>query len=151
METQIPSVVAVVVTTGPGPGLDATLTSLMAQDYESLSILLLANDAPEDLADRVAAVSPQTLVKVLQENRGYAAACNEATLMVSGAELMLFCHDDVRLEPSCVSELVACLYRNNAGIVTPKFVDYFDAELLTHVGQQSDRFGSVTERIEVGR
>ncbi len=150
METQIPSVVAVVVTTGPGPGLDATLTSLMAQDYESLSILLLANDAPEDLADRVAAVSPQTLVKVLQENRGYAAACNEATLMVSGAELMLFCHDDVRLEPSCVSELVACLYRNNAGIVTPKFVDYFDAELLTHVGQQSDRFGSVTERIEVG-
>ena len=34
METRAPSVVAVVVTTGPAPHLGATLASLAGQDYD---------------------------------------------------------------------------------------------------------------------
>ena len=43
METRAPAVVAVVVTTGPGPELEATLASLVSQDYADLSLLVLAN------------------------------------------------------------------------------------------------------------
>ena len=49
--------VAVVVTTGPGPDLEATLASLVAQDYAELSLLVLANGDHPDVSGRVAAVA----------------------------------------------------------------------------------------------
>ncbi|HSN01981.1 MAG TPA: glycosyltransferase family 2 protein [Acidimicrobiales bacterium] len=150
MESRAPAVVAVVVTTGPGPGLEATVASLAAQDYPELSLLIVANGEHENVAARVAALAPQAFVRQLEENRGFAAACNEAALMVEGATFLLFCHDDVRLDPDAVTQMVASAYRTNAGIVTPKFVDYDDPLVLLHVGQNSDRFGVVQERVEVG-
>ena len=150
VDTRAPAVVAVVVTTGPGPGLEATIASLVAQDYENLSVLVMANGDPIDVVDRVAIVAPQTFVKVQETNLGFAAACNEAASMVSGATFMVFCHDDVRLQPGCVSQMVEAAFRQNAGIVTPKIVDYDDPMILVHVGQVADRFGSVRERIEIG-
>jgi GT2 family glycosyltransferase len=150
MESRAPAVVAIVVTTGPGPGLEATLASLAAQDYSELSILVVANGEHENVAARVAAVAPQAYVRQLEENRGFAAACNEAALMVEGATFLLFCHDDVRLDADAVTQMVASAYRTNAGIVTPKVVDYDDPMVLVHVGQNCDRFGVVQERVETG-
>jgi GT2 family glycosyltransferase len=46
--------------------------------------------------------------------------------------------------------MVEAAYRTNAGIVTPKVVAYEDPLVLLHVGQTSDRFGVVRERIEAG-
>jgi GT2 family glycosyltransferase len=144
--------VAVVVTTGSGIGLETALGSLTVQDYDELSILVLANgQAPDaDLAARVAAIAPAAFVRVLDENRGFGAACNEASLMVEGATFYLFCHDDVRFTPSAVRQMVEGAFRANAGIVTPKYVYYDDPRRLLHVGQLVDRFGSVHERIEHG-
>ena len=150
METRAPAVVAVVVTTGSAPGLEATLASLTAQNYEELSLLVLANGADENVAARVAAVAPLAFVKVLEENRGYAAACNEAAVMVEGSAFFLFCHDDVKLDPDAVAIMVEAAFRTNAGVVTPKFVSYEDPMVLLHVGQTCDRFGVVRERVEVG-
>ena len=150
MESRAPAVVAVVVTTGPGPGLEATLASIVAQDYEELSLLVMANGADEHVAARVAQVAPQAFVKVLDQNRGYAAACNEASLMVEGSAFFLFCHDDVRLDPDCVGLMVEAAFRTNAGVVSPKFVHYDDPLVLLHVGQTSDRFGVVRDRVEAG-
>ena len=150
METRAPAVVAVVVTTGPGPGLDATLASLVAQDFEQLSILVVANGDTTDVGERVAAVAPHAFIKFLDENRGFAAACNEGALMVDGAAFFLFCHDDVRLEPDAVQRMVEAAYRTNGGIITPKVVDYDDPLVLLHVGQNCDRFGVVRERIQPG-
>ena len=150
METRAPAVVAVVVTTGPGPGLEAALASIVAQDYEELSLLVVANGTDEHVATRVAAVAPLAFVRVLDENLGFAAACNEASLMVDGAAFLLFCHDDVRLDSDCVGLMVEAAFRTNAGIVTPKFVSYDDPLVLTHVGQTCDRFGVVRDRVEAG-
>ena len=50
MESRAPAVVAVVVTTGPGPGLEATLASLAAQDYPELSLLVVANGEAEHVS-----------------------------------------------------------------------------------------------------
>src|ERR1019366_5226906 len=150
MESRAPAVVAVVVTTGPGPGLEATLASLVAQDYEELSLLVVANGEPEHVATRVAAIAPTAFVRSLEENKGFGAACNEAALMIEGSAFFLFCHDDVRLESDAIQQMVEAAFRANAGIVTPKVVTYEDPLILLHVGQTSDRFGVVRDRVEAG-
>ncbi len=150
MDTRAPAVVAVVVTTGPGPDLEATLVSLVAQDYEDLSILVLANGESAEIASRVAAIAPLAFVKILTENDGYASAVNNVSGTVQGAAFLLLCHDDVRLRPNAIRSLVEAAYRTNAAIVSPKFVGYEDESALVHVGQMLDRFGAVVERIEEG-
>ena len=150
MDSRAPAVVAVIVTTGVGPGLEATAASLAAQNYEELSLLVVANGDAEHVAERVATVAPHAFVRLLEENRGFGAACNEAALMVQGSAFFLFCHDDVRLEPDAVQLMVEAAFRANAGIVTPKVVAYDDPLTLLHVGQTSDRFGVVRERVELG-
>src|ERR1035437_5761647 len=150
MESRAPAVVAVVVTTGPGPGLEVALASIVAQDYEELSLLVVANGSDEHVVARVAAVAPRAFVRVLDQNRGFAAACNEASMMVDGSAFFLFCHDDVRLDPDCVGLMVEAAFRTNAGIVSPKFVKYQDPLVLLHVGQTSDRFGVVRDRVVAG-
>ncbi len=150
MESRAPAVVAVVVTTGSGPGLEAAVASLAVQNYEELSLLVVANGEAEHVPARVAAVAPRAFVRILEENRGFGAACNEAALMVEGSAFFLFCHDDVRLEPDAVQMMVEAAFRTNAGIVTPKYVSYDDPVVLLHVGQTCDRFGVVHERIVVG-
>jgi GT2 family glycosyltransferase len=150
MDSRAPAVVAVIVTTGSGPGLEAAAASLAAQNYEELSLLVVANGDAVHVAERVATVAPRAFVRVLEENRGFGPACNEAALMVEGSAFFLFCHDDVRLEPDAVQLMVEAAFRTNAGIVTPKFVAYEDPLVLLHVGQTSDRFGVVRERIDLG-
>jgi len=150
MESRAPAVVAVVVTTGPGPGLEATLASLVAQDYEELSLLVVANGETEHVAARVAALAPNAFFRALDENKGFGAACNEAALMIEGSAFFLFCHDDVRLERDAIQQMVEAAFRTNAGIVTPKVVTYEDPLVLLHVGQTSDRFGVVQERVVLG-
>ena len=150
MESRAPAVVAVVVTTGPGPGLEAALASIVAQDYEELSLLVVANGSEEHVAARVAAVAPQAFVRLLDQNRGFAAACNDGSLMVDGSAFFLFCHDDVLLDPDCVGLMVEAAFRTNAGVVSPKFVNYEDPLILLHVGQTCDRFGVVRDRVEPG-
>ncbi len=150
MESRAPAVVAVVVTTGSGPGLEVAVASLAAQNYEELSLLVVANGETEHVASRVAAVAPKAYVRLLEENRGFGAACNEAALMVEGSAFFLFCHDDVRLEPDALQMMVEVAFRANAGIVTPKFVSYEDPLILLHVGQTCDRFGVVHERVVLG-
>lgn len=126
------------------------MASLEAQDYPELSVLVVANGESEHVAARVAAVAPLAFVRVLDENRGFAAACNEASLMVEGSAFFLFCHDDVRLEPNAVQQMVEAAFRTNAGIVSPKYVRYEDPLVLLHVGQTCDRFGVIQERVELG-
>jgi len=150
MDSRAPAVVAVIVTTGAGPGLEAAAASLAAQDYEELSLLVVANGDAQHVGERVAAVAPNAFVRVLEENRGFGAACNEAALMVDGSAFFLFCHDDVRLESDALQLMVEAAFRTNAGIVTPKVVAYDDPLVLLHVGQTSDRFGVVRERVEAG-
>ena len=150
MESRAPAVVAVVVTTGPGPGLEATLASLVDQDYPEMSLLVVANDETDHVSSRVAAVAPHAFVRVLEENRGFGAACNEAALMVEGTAFFLFCHDDVRLDSDAVHLMVEAAFRANAGVVSPKVVAYEDPLVLLHVGQTCDRFGVVQERIQTG-
>ena len=115
--------VAVIVTKDPGDWFEATLDSLEDQDYEELSVLVVDNGSAEDPTERVADVAPGAFVKRLEEDEGFSEAANEALRSVQGAPFLLFCHDDVRLAPDAVTQLVAEAFRSNAGIVGAKLVD----------------------------
>src|SRR6476660_6128205 len=73
----LPPVVAVVVTDG-GIGLEATLASLLDQEYPSLSTLVVDRGAADDLTRRVAEVSPHAYVRRLARPRLFTEACNIA-------------------------------------------------------------------------
>ena len=148
METLAPPVVAVVVAHDPGPWFEETLASLGSQDYAELSVLVLDNASASDLTTRVAAVLPTAYVRRFEAPQGYGAVSDEVRTMVDGADYYLFCHDDVALFPDTVHLLVEESFRSNAGIVSPKVVEWGDPDRLVHVGMAVDKAGSVVERVQ---
>ena len=151
MDAQVPAVVAVMVTTDPGPWFDEALSSLASQDYQELSVLVLATgeDTP-DVTERVARVLPDAFVRNLSGRPAYGAATNEVMGMVEGAAFYLLLHDDVALDHDAVHEMVEESFRSNAGVVTPKFVNWDDPTVLLHVGMSCDKTGAVVDRILEG-
>lgn len=150
MDARAPEVVAIVVTRDPGPWFEETLTALAAQDYKELSVLVLVSGGTEDPTDRIARVLPDAYVRLLDEDRGYGAATNEALPMVAGAAFFLLCHDDCAPDPDAVHLMVEEAYRSNAGILTPKMVRWDDPSILLHVGMNADKTGAVVDRVRVG-
>jgi GT2 family glycosyltransferase len=147
-----PPVVAVVVTSDPGPWLEEALTALAGQDYPSLSVLVLDNGSVEDPTARIAAAMPGAFVRRRAERAadglGFPAAANEALDVVEGATFLLFCHDDVTPDRDAVRLMVEEAYRSNAGIVGPKFVHDDHPEILLEVGMSVDRYGVPFSGIE---
>ena len=151
MDAQVPAVVAVLVTTDPGPWFDEALSSLASQDYQELSVLVLATgDDTPDVTERVARVLPDAFVRHLPGRPAYGAASNEVMGMVEGAAFYLLLHDDVALDHDAVHEMVEESFRSNAGVVTPKFVNWDDPSVLLHVGMSCDKTGAVVDRILEG-
>ena len=145
----LPPVVAVVVTEG-GIGLEATLASLAAQDYPSLSTLVVDRGAGDDPTARVAEVYPHAFVRRLPRPRLFTEACNVAFESVEGATFFLVCRDDVVIEPGAVRVLVEEAYRSNAAVVGPKIVDLDRPDVLVEVGLSIDRYGIAFTGIEPG-
>ncbi len=150
MDARVPAVVAVVVTTGAGAWLEETLASLEAQHYPELSVLVLVTGDEADVTARVGRILPEAFVRFLPGRPGYAAASNEALGMVEGAAFFLLCHDDCALDAEVVHNLVEESFRSNAGVVSPKFVNWDDPSILLHVGQNCDKTGAVVDRIQDG-
>ncbi|MGO8861804.1 MAG: glycosyltransferase [Acidimicrobiales bacterium] len=150
MDARVPAVVAVVVTTGASPWLEETLSSLAAQSYEELSVLVLVSGDESDPTRRVGRILPDAFVRLLPGRPGYAAASNEALGMVEGATFFLLCHDDCALDRDVVHDLVEESFRSNAGVVSPKFVNWDDPSILLHVGMHCDKTGAVVDRIQDG-
>lgn len=145
-----PPVVAVVVTCDPGPWLDEALASLGHQDYPNLSVLVVDSASAADPSPRVAAVLPDAFVQRLSRRVAFGVAANEALTVVEGASFYLLCHDDVALDPNAVRFLVEEAFRSNAGIVTPKLVEWDRPERLLAVGLSADRLGIVHPLVEPG-
>ena len=70
--------------------------------------------------------------------------------MVEGAAFYLLCHDDVALDPDAVHLMVEESVRSNAGVVSPKFVNWDDPNVLLHVGMSCDKTGAVVDRVLEG-
>jgi GT2 family glycosyltransferase len=150
MAARAPAVVAVVVTTDPGPWFEETLQAFAAQDYENLSVLVLVSGGTIDPTETVAGCLPGAFVGRLSGCGGYGAAVDEALSMVEGESFFLVCHDDCAPAPDAVHLMVEESFRSNAGIVCPKMVHWDDPRALLHVGQSADKTGAVVERVQDG-
>ncbi|MDQ2726544.1 MAG: glycosyltransferase [Actinomycetota bacterium] len=152
MESQptAPPVVAVVVTCDPGPWFDEALTSLGHQDYANLSVLVVDSASSVDPSARVAAALPNAFVQRLSTRVDYGVATNEALEVVEGASFFLLCHDDVALDQNAVTIMVEEAFRSNAGVITPKLVEWHRPERLLAVGAGADRQGIVHPMVEPG-
>jgi GT2 family glycosyltransferase len=145
-----PPVVAVVVTHDAGPWLEECLGALAAQDYPSLSVLVVDAASAEDPTPRVASVLPTAYVRRIDGNPGFGPAANEVLQVVEGASHFLFCHDDVAPAPDTVRVLLEEAFRSNAGIVAPKLVDWDQPERLLQVGMGADKSGAPVAAVEQG-
>ena len=145
-----PAVVAAVVTCDPGPWFAESLASLAAQDYPNLSVLVIDAGCNDDPTARVAEVMPGAFVRRLEDRTGFGSAANEVLGMVEGASHYLFCHDDVALAPDAVSLLVEEAFRSNAGVATPKYVQWDDPQRLVAVGSTTDKVGARRNVVEPG-
>lgn len=149
-EAAVPPVVAVVVAHDPGPWFEETLASLAAQTYRNLSVLVVDTGTGVDLRARIAPVLPSAHHRRAEGVEGFGAAANEVLRAVQGAAFLLICHDDVRLDPGAVQELVEEAFRSNAGIVGPKLVEWSQPDRLLAVGMGADRTGYPAPYVERG-
>ncbi len=153
-DRSVPPVVAVVVTRQPAPWLEETLHAMGAQDYPNLSVIVIdASAAPApgpDLASRVAAALPGAYLRGMAQPASWGAAANEVIGVVDGASHYLLCHDDVAPDPQALRLMVEEAFRSNAGIVTPKLVDWDDQRRLLVVGASVDRVGVLQPLVERG-
>src|SRR5882757_2413075 len=136
-----PPVVAVVIAHDSGPWFEEGLEALGAQDYPSLSVVVLDNASAEDPTDRIARALPGAFVRRCAHDGGFAEGANEALAAVEGAVFLLFCHDDVVLDPDAARLLVEEAYRSNAGIIGLKLVVRDNPDVLLEVGMSIDHYG----------
>jgi len=145
-----PPVVAVVVADEPGAWFEEALASLGAQDYPNQSILVMDSGRAADISRRVASVLPDAYLRRMSGEGGFAAVANDVLETVKGASFLVFCHDDVALEPDAVRLMVEEALRSNAGIVGPKVVEWDHPDRLLDVGLAVDKTGACTQVVERG-
>ncbi len=143
-----PAIVAVCVSSVAGPDLETCLQSLAEQDYPNLSILVIDAGNEPAIAERVAGAAPSAFIHRLPFDPGFSAAANQALTLVKDAAFLLFCTDDVVLEPRTTTALAEEMFRSNAGIVTPKFVERDDPRRLVSVGMGADHYGVKVDLVE---
>jgi GT2 family glycosyltransferase len=147
-----PPVAAIMVARDPGSWFEASVTSVVTQDYPHLEVLVLdVGGRGSDLPARLAAVAPNAFYHALDgRDPGLGPAWDRAAALVEGAAFLLFLHDDVELEPGAIAGLVEAAWRLNAGIVGPKLVSADDPERLCALGGDVDALGVVGGGVERG-
>lgn len=148
--TPAPAVAAVVVTHDPGPWFEECLEALAGQDYPNLSLIVVDAGSVEDPAERVVRSVPNAYVRRLESSVGFGAAVNVALALVEGASHFLICHDDVAPSPDAVRLLIEESFRSNAGVASPKYVEWDRSDRLVAVGATTDWAGTVRGLIEPG-
>ena len=123
----------------------------VAQDYPSLSVLVIDAASVTDPTPRVAAALPGAYVRRLDARPRLPGRRQRGAERGRGRRLLrACCHDDVAPDPDAVRLLVEEALRSNAGIVGPKLVEWDAPERLLAVGLAVDKTGAVAPVVERG-
>jgi len=144
MVTEVPSVLAVIVTRNGAPWLRRALASLARQTHPRLGVLAVDNASTDGSPELLeGALGPRRVIR-LDDNRGFPGAVGRALEVPAAkeADFLLLLHDDVALAPEAVARLVHEAKRvQGTGIVGPKVLDWEQPRVLREVGFSTDRFG----------
>ena len=152
MDAQVPAVVAVIVTTDPGPWLEEALSSLAAQDYEetfrpgpvgrggrsarSPSGWPASSPTPSCGTCRAGPATPPPPTRPSAWWRAPPSSCS--------------CTTTSRSTPMRCTSWSRSRSAPTPGSCRPKFVNWDDPRVLLHVGMSCDKTGAVVDRIIEG-
>ena len=137
-------------TSDPGPWLEQVLSSLAAQDYPNVSVVVVDSASATDPTPLVDSVLPGAFVWRLEKRVGFGRAANQVRQLVQGASHYLLCHDDVILAPDAVRLLLEEAFRSNSAITSPKYLQWDSPDRLLAVGATADKVGVVQDLVDPG-
>lgn len=150
---QQPRVLAVVVGHNGERWIDDCLRSISAQVYPSLRVMVVDSASDHPAEPLVRRHLPRAEYLRLDNDSGFGAAANsglEASRHAPGADYFLFLHDDVAMEPECLSRLVATAVSTKAALVGGKGLAWDRPEVLVEVGMSADPFCRPVSGLEEG-
>ena len=110
------------------------LTSLLAQTYDDLEIIVVDNASHDDSLQMIATEFPSVRTVALSANGGYAGGCN-AGIEQCEAEIVVMLNNDTEAEPDWLANLVAGLDRHpEAGMATSRIMLYDQRNILNAAG-----------------
>ncbi|MBN1179102.1 MAG: glycosyltransferase family 2 protein [Anaerolineae bacterium] len=102
--------------------LPTCLDSLRRQTLRAFEVILVDNHSADDSLDLLAREYPDVQVIALDENRGFAGACNVGMAAARGTFVLLL-NNDTEADPHWLEEVVAAFERHpEAGLVASKML-----------------------------
>lgn len=105
-KSRSPLVSVIVVTFESGPTLERCLTALAAQSFRDFELIVVDNASKDRAAQRAAKADSALTLIANRENRGFAAANNQAAQAARGRWLALI-NPDAYADPAWLAELLA--------------------------------------------
>ncbi len=153
MQTEVPSVLAVLVSRNGAAWLRRALSSLARQTYPRLGVLAVDNASSDDSVEILERALGARRVLRLDEDLGFPGAIRRALEIPAAGDVdyLLFLHEDVALAPESVARMVEEAGRvEGAGVVGPKVLDWEERRVLREIGFSTDRFGYPHSPLEDG-
>jgi len=126
--------------------LDDCLSSVMAELWPSCELIVIDNASRDGSPDFIAENYTQVKLVRNQNNRGFAAANNQAAALASG-EVLVFLNQDTRVQPGWLAALVHGLDdEGNIGLTTSKALLMSQPERIHLCGQDVHYTGLVFGR-----
>ncbi|MGH2807346.1 MAG: glycosyltransferase [Actinomycetota bacterium] len=148
--SELPRVLAIIVTHNGRPWFKHSVAALNNQTYAALDVLVVDDASPDA---RIKPTLKRIAKRHLKKRRwghvrtprplGFGGAINWALSRVkTDADLLLFLHDDAEMDLDAVEKLVGRLLADDASaIVGPKVVDWEDPDRLEEIGMAIDSLG----------
>jgi len=131
-----PPLVSVIILAGPQAlaHLEVCLSSVLAQTYSALEVILVDNQLEDDLAAFIEQSFPQVKVISVDEPLGFDAANNLAMKQAEG-EFFFLLNDDTEMEAGCVAECMSVITQSErTAVVVPKMKLFFMRSFLNSIG-----------------
>lgn len=134
MKNNLPLVTVIIVTLNNLNLLRNCLTSLYAQDYEAIEIIVVDNGSEKNVRDMLAAEFPEVHMVRLDKNHGFAGGNNRGIEIAQGKYVALINNDAVAT-PQWISSLVATAESDpGIGAVASIVIDGNRQEVLDSCG-----------------
>lgn len=136
-----PHVCVITVTCNDAHHLGRFIPSLMASDYDNFSLLVVDNASDEAPGEYFDISEPAVSILALDENRGYAGACNAGIThaLQKGADYVFLLNNDTTIASDAISALVTVAESDaTVGIVGPLLLHMTPPDLIQEFGGEID-------------
>ncbi len=126
--------------------LEPCLRSVFAQEFRDFRVILVDNGSTDGSVDLVRTMFPQVHLIVNSENRGFAAANNQA-IRASDSEFVATLNNDTKVDPGWLGALVqAAEVDPHIGMCASKMLLADRREVIDSAGIAVDKAGMVWDR-----